>query len=398
MKEILKKINDIKSLDELTASELANFIQLLIVSELKPGGPYKFKDVQDSSLLNNHIYQLFAAKGKQLNPEMLTSPLKPSAIAAASKNRTRTSLYESIPKDFLHPRSVKVVLGKIEKTDEDGEISHITPIFFKSLKKEYASKISLSKKTLNDYSLANIYTWLAYSLIDNILDKDTDTSMLPFISIAQRKIMNKYISAGVDIGLIEALFEEVDNANAKEQTLRRKIEVDIGRNKVIIHTNNFLGTEKLLAEKSIAHALGPIHISGLISTKHQATVKKAMRLYCSSRQLNDDLHDWMEDFANGQPTFVINCLLENLSVKKGSYNYTELLERMKNIYWESVLELCCTKIQIDIQEAINLLESTILKTNSEFASSFLRPIADSAKEALHKHEFEKSFLKNFNPS
>lgn len=398
MKKILKKVVKIESLDELTASEFADFIQLLIASEMKPGGPYKFNGVEDLNLLNNHIYRLFAAKGKTLNPEMLTSPLKPSTTAAESKDHTQASLYKSISKDSSYPRNVMAVLDKIEKTDEHGEISHITPIFFQSLKKECASKISLSEKTLNDYSLANIYTWLAYSLIDNILDKDTDVSILPFISIAQRKIMNKYISAGVDIGLIEALFEEVDNANAKEQTLRKKIKIDIDRNKVVIHANNFFGTERLLAEKSIAHTLGPVHISGLVSTQHQATVKKAMRLYCSSRQLNDDLHDWMEDFANGQPTFVISCLLENLLVKKGSHDYTELLERMKNIYWESVLEICCTKIQTDIQEAIDLLESTILKTNSEFTSSFLRPITDSASEALRKHEFEKSFLENFKPS
>jgi hypothetical protein len=398
MKKILKKVAKIESLDELTAPELADFIQLLIASEVKPGGPYKFNGVENLNLLNNRIYRLFAVKGKKLNPEMLTRPLKPPTIAAESKDRTHTALYKSVLKDFAHPHGVKAVLDKIKKTDKHGEISYITPIFLKSLKKKYASKISPSEKTLDNYSLANIYTWLAYSLIDNILDKDTDASMLPLISIAQRKIMNKYISAGVDIGLIEALFEEVDNANAKEQTLRKKIKIDIDRNKVVIHTNNFIGTKKLLAEKSIAHTLGPIHISSLVSSQHQATVKKAMLLYCSSRQLNDDLHDWMDDFANGQPTFVISCLLENLSVKKGSHDYTDLLERMKNTYWESVLELCCTKIQIDIQEAINLLESTILKTNSEFTSSFLRPIADSANEALHKHEFEKSFLKNFKSS
>jgi hypothetical protein len=210
--------------------------------------------------------------------------------------------------------------------------------------------------------------------------------------------MNKYISAGVDISLIEALFGEVDNANAEEQKLRKEIKVNIDRNKVVIHTSNFIGTERLLAEKSIAHTLGPIHVSSLVSTQHQAIVKKAMLLYCSSRQLNDDLHDWMEDFSNGQPTFVISRLLKELSIEKGSYEYTDLLNRMKNIYWESVLELCCTKIQTDIQEAINLLESSILKADSEFTTSFLKPIADSANEALQKHEFEKSFLKNYKPT
>lgn len=398
MQKILKKISGIQSLDELTPSELANFIQLLIASEIKPGGPYEFNAVKDLNLLNDHIYRLFAAKGKKLNPEMLTTPLEPSAPVVKMNTGTSVSLYMSVLESFPYPHNIKAVLEKIQKTDEHGEISRITLIFFNSLKKECASALSLSPKTLENYSLANIYTWLAYSLIDNILDNDMDSLMLPFVSMAQRKIVDKYTSAGVEIALIETLFEEVDSANIKELTLRKKIEVNVGKNHVVIHTDDFNDTEKLLAEKSIAHALGPIHIGSLMSTQCQATVRAAMLLYCSSRQLNDDLHDWMEDFANGQPTFVITSLLKQLSINEGSYEYVHLLKHMKDIYWENVLEHCCTKIQKDIQEAINLLESTILEKNSDFTTSFLEPIANSAREALQKHEFEKSFLKNFRPS
>lgn len=397
MKKILKRITAIKSLDELSAAELANFIKLLITYEEEPGGPYSFDKSDNPALLNDCIYRLFAAKGKLLNPKMLIGSLESSPVTIVSKHEEDTRpLYEQVHKTLKQFRNNDAIniLNKIEETDSLGEISKLTSIFYDSLKKELSTPLQISPETIKHYSLANIYTWLAYSLVDKVLDTEYGPSLLPIISTVQRQIFNEYLQSGVDLDITEKLFMKVDSANIKELELRKRMAVDSLKKKVIIHGNDFSESEKLMSEKSIAHALGPINLSGLISKKFEPKIERAMSLYCSSRQLNDDLHDWLEDFSNGQPTFVIGQLLGEIKISSGTYDLPDLVADLKNAYWENVLNLCCTKIEADIQLAVDIFEETILEKNSNFVNLFLLPIAAAATKAREKHIYEKTFLRN----
>lgn len=403
MIHILKKIISIKSLDELSAFELAEVIKFLISHEVKPGGPYVFQRTYDNVFINNHIYNLFAEKGKELNPSMISTPIH--TVSEFKTNSTigilqNTKYYDAILNDIRPQLNAEIyglienIVQKVKKSDKNGEISELSTVFYNSLKKINQHNFKLSSKLSREYSLANTYTWVTYSLIDDLLDVNYKSSIIPLIMILQRKITYHYMNAGVDIQLTESLFNEVDMANMRELDLRSLVNVNVNKDLVSIYSLNFEKIDYLMSQKSIAHAIGPIRITSSINDLFLNDVERAMHLYCSSRQLNDDLHDWVDDFSAGQITYVVSLLLKASKVSIGNYTYQGLLNEMKEAYWNDILVFCCEKIKNDINDAIALLEKNTLKKDSDFISYFLKPISESAQQALDKHNFEKDFLES----
>ncbi len=405
MSKILDKVISIKSLDELSAIELSDFIHLLIRSELKPGGPYKFNNsVINHKKINNHIYHLFLAKGKKLNPEMKSNKgykqTEKQISLSDSYIKNIDSLHEKIKEEFKYKfetndcELIDSVAKKIKKADCSGEISQLSTIFYESLKKDYRDKFDFTEKIREHYSFANIYTWLTYTIIDNLLDTNFSVEALPSVLILQRDITYHYLEAGVDMRLIQSIFNTVDKANNLELKLRQHLSFKQDGKTISFSKISPNKTNSLMWKKSIAHTLGPISILGKINTKYLNDLESAMKLYCSARQLNDDVHDWQEDFSNGQMTYVIDELLTKVNLPPGEYNYTKILDLLKTSFWEEVLPILSKRIQADIQKAINLLEGHILEKDSKFVEYYLLPIYTSAEQAINRNNFEKKFLKN----
>lgn len=399
MNNIIKKIYLIKSLDELSPHDMAQLVKYLIDHEVKPGGPYNF--ISDNEWLNNHIYHLFADKGKKLNETMKFSDAHANkAITPDITTRKKNVFYSLITNNLSKSldtktlREIERIINKVEKVDYTGEISKLTSIFYNSLISELSSKIILKPIIRSRYSLANVYTWITYSLIDSVLDSKFNLVLIPVITTLQREITDTYLKASVDTNRLKNIFQTVDEANILEQGYRNHIKIDLAKNTFSVFSNEFTEIKSLMSDKSIAHTFGPLEIIRNINDKYLEDVERAMSLYCSARQFNDDLHDWLEDFSDGQITYIISRLLEKANIGIGVHSYSESVEKMKEVYWDSILVESCESIEKDIAKAISLLENDILQKNSAFCKLFLNPIADAAKQALLKHRYDKSFLEN----
>lgn len=404
MYDSINKLTLIKSLDELSAPELAEIIKFLIKHEIKPGGPYKLNS-RDDAWLNNHIYNLFAAKGKVLSSSMRISESASSPNQYKKGSRSKHSfknqnLYE-VASLHIHSYLSKSdlvefdnILNKVKAIDTDGEISNLSVEFYESLKQRHNNLFKLSKSKKSEYSLANIYTWITYSIIDSLLDTEYKARLLPIVAMLQRKIVHHYLRAGVKFELIESLFNEVDGANITEIRLRKNIEVDIDKDTLVIHSMDNNRTKRLTYQKSIAHCIGPIAIASAVSPSNSYKIKNALKLYCEARQLNDDLHDWEDDLANGEVTYVICELFKASSIGVGRHRYSDIIEQLKEAYWSETLTKLCKLIEADIAKSKKILENNILKKNSQFVSMFLTPISDSAKTANEGHLYDKEFLES----
>lgn len=404
MYDSIRKLTLIKSLDELSAPELAKIIKFLIKHEIKPGGPYKLNS-RDDVWLNNHIYNLFAAKGKILNSSMRISE------SASSRNKYKKdssskhlfknqNLYEIVSlhiHSYLNKSDLvefDKILNKVKAVDTEGEISNLSVEFYESLKQHYYDLLKISKSKKSEYSLANIYTWITYSIIDSLLDTEYKARLLPIVAMLQRKIVHHYLRAGVKFELIESLFNEVDSANITELRIRKNIEVDIDKDILVIHSMSNNRTKRLASQKSIAHCIGPITIASVVNPSNSYKIKNALELYCEARQLNDDLHDWEDDLANGEMTYVIYELFKASSIGVGRHQYSDIIEQLKEAYWSETLTKLCKLIEADIAESKKVLENNILKKDSQFVSMFLTPISDSAKMANKRHLYDKEFLES----
>lgn len=401
MNKILEKLISINSLDELDAGELASLIHFLIDHELKPGGPYKFTNDIDQASINNHIYELFLQKGKLLDSSMSQNKrIIPTHDLDHMSLATKT-IYEKITHDLLpftenlRHNTVNEIIQKVKKADGTGEISDLTNVFLGSIKAKQPGVARLTDTEERNLGMANALTWVTYSLIDHILDEDYEKDIIPVISFLQRKISHHYSLSNVNQKLFDSLFSQVDQANIEELRYRLQLSVDKDKDSIIIINNNFENIESLMSTKSIAHTLGPQTIALKMNSSAGNDISEAMKLYCSARQLNDDLHDWIDDLESGQITYVISEIFKSINLKPGSYPYKTVLENMKQAYWDNILSILCKKITKDVGSAKKLLENNFLKNNSEFVTKFLSPISNSATDALNKHEFEKQFLLNY---
>lgn len=403
MIEIVNRITQIASLDELSAEELAALINFMIDHETQPGGPYVFEECYDSMKLNDRLYQLFAAKGKLLNHSRVETEHdynQPNATPhESSKNQKHTNdrLYEQVTRNIRAEvygefQALSEIIDNVKSADSDGEISELTSTFYTSLKKDLLPRYKLTNAKATSFSYANIYTWITYTLADILIDTKNEYSLIPVLTILGRKTIGQYLKAGVELSTVNKLFDYVDHANATELLLRKDVGIDLSSNTIWIRNINTSKAKKIMPEKSLAHTIGPLAVTNSLQCDYNSKVETAMRLYCSSRQLNDDLHDWIEDMSNGQVTYVIYLLLKRCGVKPGKYNFSVLLDTMKSTYWNCVLEECCIKIQKDISEAVSILEDNILEKNSEFCLKYLEPISTSALKALESHQFNKRFV------
>ncbi|MFZ1249929.1 MAG: hypothetical protein WAR37_00545 [Candidatus Microsaccharimonas sp.] len=218
-------------------------------------------------------------------------------------------------------------------------------------------------------------TWLAYSLYDHVIDEKTDILNVPIANILSRTAQDTYRKSGVRPEDISKIFTITDTANIQE---------------IITTIYNSTDQKLLLPERSIAHITGPLHIATLIDRRYYSKVYKALSYYCAARQLNDDLHDWVEDLHAGRITYVTSLLIEESDIDPSSLTLNRLTFLLKRQFFETTLSRCLNEIIELCHKSRSILESTILKEGSEFNGRFIRPIEDSAEKALivHKKNYE----------
>lgn len=259
---------------------------------------------------------------------------------------------------------------KIRKADKFGEISRINRVFVTSLSPNRQRNIPAQKQIYN-LDKANIYTWLAYSLYDQILDT-TDNQALPVANILLRSAISIYRTAGVSEDLIHTIFREVDDANSLELILRGKY-----LKNHILHPDDF---EPIMANKSIAHCLGQIWIMYQHDKLNISNFLSGFYDYCAARQLCDDLYDWRDDYRQGHHTYVTAYLIKVANIHKPSAQSQDI-KRLNAMFADNGLEYLCNQVISTARRSI-LTFDTILKQNSAYTQQYIVPLITSAEQSI----------------
>ena len=288
------------------------------------------------------------------------------------------------------------IFQKIYRVDTNGEISQLSTIFFKGLR---LSSTSIPNSLLDTFGIANFFIWMAYSLYDRVIDNDLSTDHVMVANIFERKAVELYQANDISCVTILTLLNRTDQANAWEVKHCRFVPNRSTTTIPIIPSKQKLIT--MLASRSIAHISGPVSIFNILvsNTKKQQVLLEALTHYCIARQLNDDLHDWVDDFNNGRVTYVISHLLTKSEYVVGSsINTLELLEKLKLLFYESELEMLCDEIAAFSTSAIKGLIECGSQDNSLFIHHFLYPILLSAQKAKVLHAKRKTYVHNHRPA
>lgn len=259
---------------------------------------------------------------------------------------------------------------KIRMADKFGEISRINRVFVSSLAPNRQRNIPAQKQIYN-LDKANIYTWLAYSLYDQVLDT-ADNRALPVANILLRSAITTYRATGVSEDLIHAIFREVDDANSLELILREKYQKNH-----MLPPDDF---EPLMANKSIAHCLGQIWIMYQHDELNISNTLSGFYDYCAARQLCDDLYDWRDDYRQGHHTYVTAYLIKVADLSKPT-TQSQDFKRLNTMYADNGLEYLCNQVISTARRSI-LAFDTILKQHSAYTQQYIVPLIVSAEQSI----------------
>lgn len=457
---VLKNIYAVKNLDSLNPGELFSFIQLLRNIQSSPGGPYGIGHVNGSELLglNIHIKKLFANQGKDLPQidKFLINSKKAKDIDGLNNNTNNSSpnpLPAPIPlaiqqtvyqqfDDWLSDlptnirKTINTILIPTKNIDRAGEITLLNYHFITAASQNTQQNVqqslrqnfqqSLQQNNYVNLGLANLLAWVGYGLIDNLIDEphkySADQLLIP-AQLCLSQASQIYNSYAPGLQIAPRLFCEVNLAINQELQLRAAFAESLKAMPNQALLNRLLTkTKALLSAKSIAHGIGPLLFTEQFLPDATHPVEIGLRAYCAARQLNDDLHDWTEDYINGQPTYSLMRIIKDhaqaslpslvitpsLTNTPDSSNLTNTpnppgtvqnhfdLNDLKTTFWhESLSSLLQTQQRFVHKSRSSLLKVLNPSVAADFFSITVDPIENTLDRAKKSINYEHDFLNYF---
>jgi hypothetical protein len=285
------------------------------------------------------------------------------------------------------------ILQRVRDADKSEEIGLIATIFAHSL---YESR--LPSAFLAKLGEANMYCWMAYTIFDHIIDQDSSPELLPVGAMAMRRaiaVYQSYFQTGHQFhALLERTFDDMDQANVWEMNHCRCI-VESG--KITIGSVPIYGERQILARRSFGHVLGPVAVMYELDfdKKTRTELQLAWQHYLIARQLNDDMHDWVEDFCVGHISFVVASLLQRLNISSGTYEIERLLPEMKKVFWEDEMIHINEYLLGHIGQSRQAFLSSDAIKRDGVVFGLLDRLESSAIEAVAQYEQMHQFVQAF---
>lgn len=403
---------------KLDGAWLAHLAKRLITAEVAPGGPYRENGKAPNFETNLAIGYLFSClkkpltnvdnfiatnreKQHSLHIKKLLSRYDTVRRAAQTSSSTveETShmIYRQVKDQFSHfdkdlEQQGLSFLMRLQKADKNHEITLFPRIFYRSL------SCPFSFPPLAFLGEANVYTWIAYTIYDHLLDGQSNAVYLPIANVAMRLALSRYHTIfpfnHSFHQKVSTTFDAIDAANAWEVSHAR---CEQNGDSLIIPPLPVYGRHEILADRSFAHALGPLAVATLATSNNGALqfIEKGLRHYLIARQLNDDLHDWQQDIRNGQLSAVVSSILRQAKVKPGAYPTDTLIKRMQSHFWNHSMDIAAQAIirHADLSHKY-FQKSGIIKEKSEL-SNLVRRLKTIALTSQKEHERFKSFATTY---
>ncbi len=278
--------------------------------------------------------------------------------------------------------SAIAMLQKILAADSNHKITLLPFYFGQSL----AEPPTLTTTFYTRLGLANLYGWLAYTIYDDFIDEAGSPPLLPVANWAMRQSLGYFQKAlpkhYAFQERVSQTFTVIDEANAWEIAHCRSPDPLPDYKKL-----------SKLAERSLGHGLTPlailIEVGYSLNSQEVIAVQQAMHHYLIARQLDDDAHDWQEDFAKNHISYVV------AQIRLGLGHRQPTLPQMQQEFWHQTLPKICSTIQDNLQLARAELTSCSALPADNYLTSLLDGIEASVQSTLTKQTEAITFLKAY---
>ncbi len=392
------------SIDSIPPKRLASIMRWLIQTEVQPGGPYStHRPIDEALSLNREIVRLFSTDKNPLSGSLLflqenEGKHKADPPPRRLSKRRATTLFAAVHSDLearcgAHSASALKVLAKLQSVDTSGEISMLSALFSKNM------NMQAGRVALQHLGVANIYTWLAFSLYDSVYDTDSHSArtLIPIANYALQKSVQEYLAVDTEGATTQDLLLQSNLAHLEEM-LTCRFDINQPITQSTLPTPKYL--EKLLYQRSIAHCLGPLILyRANHPDKSTEKIKESLELYCSARQLLDDIHDWQEDIQEGQWSYVTAHLVRKAISEKAiprEATVEQALPTLKKIFWESEAQKLINHGLRQAEKSKTLMEHLLHpQYGQRFINVTLEPILNSYRSSLAQFRDTKKFIALF---
>ncbi|HEV7702397.1 MAG TPA: hypothetical protein VGO63_03085 [Candidatus Paceibacterota bacterium] len=400
----------------LEGKPLGRIAALLMSVESRPGGPYysqfpktfrkAVKGTIDKrtnqsigrflSLYDIELPQLgkFFEKEKTKKTIRGATKKKPDSTAERSMMRKIHALikvrFSSLDAEFR-----KSAENAVEKTilgNPDKQMA-LMPYYMKMALGKKAYRVS--KKTVADMCVANIFFWTAFVIYDDFWDEDeeADPKLLPVANLLARSYIDLFGSLcgakGDFNSFFHKLMDELDTANAWETShCRARIQGNILEIPIPLpRYGNYINKYR----PPSGHIMGPLAV--LVMSGYKIDSKEAVFLieyfkhYLIAMQMNDDMHDWEEDIRRGHISTVVDMLLRDFGVHRKTINLETDMEELRHIFWFTTLPKIAQKALNHTKKseaALLLMKSLSDRASLEYFIYSNQKIAEKALKEQHQ--------------
>lgn len=289
---------------------------------------------------------------------------------------------------------------QLKEAEENGSLFQLG--LFPTMVSQLFHKKIRDEKLLIQLGTATIYGWFSYTLYDHILDNDENPARLGLANIWNRLIGQTCYELEKTYSVFETyptqILQNIDAANTWEFLHCR---FQVGKKYDLTATLPDFENLDVLAQKSFGHALGPLSI--LIASGHASdqnifhTFESFWKAYLIAKQLNDDAHDWLEDFSSGRHTPVTLHLL-NAYKKKYSGKKIISFKILKKQLSQLFLQTEIIHIMNTVQEFLHQARSDADKLEDVLSAKdlkeLLQPLQNAVDKAHTEHKRSHDFLKS----
>jgi hypothetical protein len=293
----------------------------------------------------------------------------------------------------IHATACKLA-DRIRQADTAHEITLLASFFAHAHK----NPVPIPQSHLRNLGIASVCGWMAYMVYDDFIDGEGVPAHLPVANIAMRTSCAYYQKAlppqNSFGAALSATFATMDQANAWELASCRFVR---NGQTVTIGALPQYGQGAPLADRSLAHALGPLIVLLYADVKKDTLQKTtaAFRHFLIARQLADDLHDWQEDIAAGHASFVVTAIVRDMHMQQGEYYLPQLMLDMQKTFRAVTLPKICARILHHTNIAQHMLTTIhqLHSTNDVYA--LFATLKNTAQQGLDLHIKSNSFLKAY---